>query len=58
MLRQQINEKPSNLPDDAFESVLEPLNCLLTLDLVACTDLSLAATTFGDTLTRTGPMQR
>lgn len=43
------------LPDDTLESALEPLDGLVTLDLVRRSDVSLAAATLGNTLTRTGP---
>jgi hypothetical protein len=45
----------NDLSDNSLESVLEPLNCLFTLDLVGSTDVSLASATLGNTLTRTGP---
>ena len=38
-----------------LESVLEPLDSLLTLDLVGGANVGLAATALGNTLTRSGP---
>lgn len=39
-----------------LESVLEPFDGLVTLDLVVGTDTGLASSALGDTLTRTGPI--
>ncbi len=44
------------LPDDALEAVLEPLNGLLTLDLVGRSDVGLRTAALGNTLTRTSPI--
>ena len=38
-----------------LESVLEPLDSLLALDLVGSANMGLAATAFGNALTRSGP---
>lgn len=40
---------------DTLESVLEPLDCLWLVDTVTCTNLTLAASSLGDTLTRSSP---
>jgi hypothetical protein len=45
-----------HLPDNSLEAVLEPLDGLGLGDTVAGTDVSLSASTLGDTLTRTGPI--
>jgi hypothetical protein len=42
------------LPDDTLEAVLEPLDDLLTLDLVSGTDTGLRTAALGDTVTRAG----
>jgi len=44
------------LSDDTLESVLEPLDGLVAVDLVVGTDGGLASATLGNTLTRTGPI--
>jgi hypothetical protein len=43
------------LSDDTLESVLEPFDNLILLDLVCGTNRCLAAATLGNTLTRAGP---
>lgn len=43
------------LSDNSLESVLEPLDGLVTLDLVGRSNMGLAAATLGNTLTRSGP---
>jgi hypothetical protein len=47
----------NDLSDNSLESVLEPLDCLVTLDLVGSTDMGFASATLGNTLTRTGPRE-
>jgi len=42
------------LSDNSLESVLEPLDGLVTLDLVGRSNMGLAAATLGNTLTRSG----
>jgi len=44
----------SNLSDNAFESVLEPLDSLIALDLVGGTNTGLASASLGNTLTWSG----
>jgi len=44
-----------NLSDDTLESVLEPFNGLIALDLVGSSNVGLASATLGNTLTRSGP---
>jgi hypothetical protein len=51
-----IGRYPEDLSDDTFESVLEPFDGLITLDLVGRTNVGLAPATLGNTLTRSGPM--
>ena len=46
------------LSHNSFEPILEPFDSLLTLDLVVGTDRGLAATTLGNTLTRSSPRAR
>ena len=43
-----------HLSDDTLESVLEPFDGLLALDLVGSANLGLASATLGNTLTRSG----
>jgi len=47
-----------HLPNDAVEAVLEPLDGLGLVDLVADTDGGLAAATLGNTLTGAGPIEK
>jgi len=46
--------KTGYLSHNALEAVLEPLDSLVTVDLVVGSDLGLASSTFGNTLARSG----
>jgi hypothetical protein len=52
-LRSQVGR--CRLPHDTLEPVLEPLDGLGLVDLVAVADLALRTSALGDTLTRAGP---
>jgi len=51
---QKRKKLADDLSDNTLESRLEPLHTLLTLDLVGGSDMCLASTTLGNTLTWTG----
>jgi hypothetical protein len=53
-----FDKRPAVYPlsNDTLESVLEPFDNLILLDLVGSSDRGLAAATLGDTFTRAGPI--
>ncbi len=56
-MQKELRSQPRvlSLPDDTLETVLEPFNSLVTLDLVGGSNVGLASATLSNTLTRAGP---